>query len=652
VKVNELSILSRVFTRSVGLILSGQSPAGSYPACPAYPVYRYSWLRDGSFIAESMSRAGHPASATAFFDWCATAITDRRTRIESLLERSARGQEIPLGDFLPTRYRLDGADAVDATEQWWNFQLDGYGMWMWAVGQHVKRYGCDPHRWAGAIRLTVRYLGCFWHLPCYDWWEEHSDHRHTSTLAAIHAGLSAALSSSVLDVALAGEAVAVCAQIRRRIYAEGIRHGRLVKWLGGEDIDASLTACFTPFGLVPAEDRIAHATIEAIEQSIAHGGVHRYPGDTFYGGGEWPLLAALLGWHYARTGRTAEAWQQLRWVAAQANMAGDLPEQVSGHLLHPEHHREWTDRWGPVASPLLWSHAMFLILATELGLGLENNPDPPIGHWLHGSGDATEAPSASPGLTRFGDDPQQLQTAPRGDTPLELGIGLLSLLTARPQTWPSSATRIRDFAAMEAARTLRPPELLDIYGKHALHCTITSVDIAAFGDYCRDDEVRIFVRSALYETLSGAFDDAGVGWRRSYHEDRGDGILAVVGPHVPASLILDPLVLSLRARLRHHNKLSSDVAKIRLRMAVHAGPVLFDPGGVVGHAVIHLSRLLDAPALKRALSESAADLALVASDNLYDTVIRHGGGLIDPKTYRRVDIVHKETRTQAWLLTL
>ncbi len=102
--------------------------------------------------------------------------------------------------------------------------------------------------------------------------------------------------------------------------------------------------------------------------------------------------------------------------------------------------------------------------------------------------------------------------------------------------------------------------------------------------------------------LAAAFSDAGISWRQTYHEDRGDGVLVVVGPHVPASLLLDPLVLLLRARLRHHNKMSSDPAKIRLRMAVHAGPVMFDDSGVVGHAVIHLFRLLEAPALKNALA--------------------------------------------------
>jgi len=53
-------------------------------------------------------------------------------------------------------------------------------------------------------------------------------------------------------------------------------------------------------------------------------------------------------------------------VAAQADADGSLPEQVSGHLLHPVRLAEWQESWGPVARPLLWSHAMYLNLHGEL----------------------------------------------------------------------------------------------------------------------------------------------------------------------------------------------------------------------------------------------------------------------------------------------
>ncbi len=54
-------------------------------------------------------------------------------------------------------------------------------------------------------------------------------------------------------------------------------------------------------------------------------------------------------------------------MAAQADGELNLPEQVATHLLHPEYLGEWVQRWGSSASPLLWSHAMYLTLTHELG---------------------------------------------------------------------------------------------------------------------------------------------------------------------------------------------------------------------------------------------------------------------------------------------
>ncbi len=49
---------------------------------------------------------------------------------------------------------------------------------------------------------------------------------------------------------------------------------------------------------------------------------------------------------------------------------------------------------------------------------------------------------------------------------------------------------------------------------------------------------------------------------------------------------------------------------------------------------MHVFRLLEAPALKQEFAASSALLAVVVSDYLYENVIRHGHGLIDPAAYR------------------
>jgi GH15 family glucan-1,4-alpha-glucosidase len=359
--------------RSLAVIQAGQSPTGAYVASPTFPVYQYCWFRDGSFIADAMSRAGEIASAEAFFGWCATALVSRRDQVESLLARHGRGDQIPAADFLHTRFTLEGRESQEA---WENFQLDGYGAWLWALDQHCRRHGRPLAPFLEGALLSARYVAAFATQPSYDWWEEHAVQRHTSTLAAIHAGLRAL--ASWPDVAPDERAVAdrVAVELASLVRTDGARLGHLAKWLGGNTVDASLIAVATPFEMLEVDDPLMTATIDRIESDLVDdGGVHRYTLDTFYGGGQWLLLAALLGWHELRRGRPDVARNQLDWIARHATAEGDLPEQVNDHLLAPAEEAAWVQRWGPVATPLLWSHAMFLTLALELGVVAPRSDD-------------------------------------------------------------------------------------------------------------------------------------------------------------------------------------------------------------------------------------------------------------------------------------
>jgi GH15 family glucan-1,4-alpha-glucosidase len=124
-----------------------------------------------------------------------------------------------------------------------------------------------------------------------------------------------------------------------------------------------------PFGVVDIDSSLGHNTIDAVERDLSvDGGVHRFRADVFYGGGQWLLLSCLVGWNKAVAGDVADAARYLAWVAEQARENGDMPEQVDNHLNHPEHEAEWIEKWGTVATPLLWSHGMFLTLAHTLGL--------------------------------------------------------------------------------------------------------------------------------------------------------------------------------------------------------------------------------------------------------------------------------------------
>lgn len=352
--------------RSHQLIAAHQHDGGAYPASPNFAAYRgYAWLRDGAFTAEGVSRFGDVASVGRFHDWAAGVLAARRAQVDELVTAVRQGADPAAERMLPTRFTLDGRDGSDP---WWDFQTDGYGSWLWAVVTHARRHGADLRRWQNGMEVAVDYLAAFWDRPCYDWWEEHAEQRHVSTLGAIHGGLVAASGWTGLD-GKRRRTAADTATAARRLALSGVTDGHLTKWLGSTAVDASLASCVVPFGLVAPGDPIAEATMtELREQLDVDGGVHRFGADVFYGGGQWLLLSALLGWNLAVAGDLPAAQRYLRWVADHALASGEMPEQVEDHLLYPHFRSEWVDRWGPVATPLLWSHGMYLILADELGL--------------------------------------------------------------------------------------------------------------------------------------------------------------------------------------------------------------------------------------------------------------------------------------------
>lgn len=358
--------IHRLARHSIALIGDLQTPEGAYPASPTFSAYvGYCWLRDGSFIADAASVAGGAESATRFFDWCADTLERRADQIRTIVHETDAGRP-PAGDrMLPARFTFAGDDGTD---EWWDFQLDGYGTWMWALGAHLDRHGLEGDRYRDAVALTVDYLLVSWERPCYDWWEEHSRHVHVSTLACIAAGLDAALRHELVDADRCARVRDGLAAIRTRIRTDGVADGHLIKWVGSTAVDGSLASAIAPLHVVEASSALARRTIDVLEAHLTvDGGVHRYLGDTFYGGGQWPLLSCFLGLAHAAAGDEARANELFAWAAGAATATLDMPEQVAEHLIAPGMRDEWIDRWGPVATPLLWSHAMFLRLGVELG---------------------------------------------------------------------------------------------------------------------------------------------------------------------------------------------------------------------------------------------------------------------------------------------
>ncbi|NMC85445.1 MAG: glycoside hydrolase family 15 protein [Anaerolineaceae bacterium] len=372
-----------LYHRSIDIIKENQAASGAYVASPSFPTYHYCWLRDGSYIAYAMDTAGEHDSAERFFRWVGRAVVKYASKLDVIRDHLYKGLPLGKDDFLHTRFSLDGLeDTRDA--EWGNFQIDGYGTWLWALAEHVSM----TKNWQlfaelrPAVDVTLHYLELVWQLPNYDCWEEHPDYLHPYTLSTVYGGVDsidrlirmAKLDSFPTDVKKLKN------EVKDFILKYAVDGGMFVKHvypaeaaeepypLVESGVDASLLGLALPYQVVPLNDLTLSHTLARIESDLRRpgGGLYRYKEDVYYGGGEWILLTAWLGWVEARSGKSAQAHALQTWIEAQADANGDLAEQICDHPLFPQEYQPWIEKWGPIAKPLLWSHAMYVILVNEL----------------------------------------------------------------------------------------------------------------------------------------------------------------------------------------------------------------------------------------------------------------------------------------------
>jgi class 3 adenylate cyclase len=175
-----------------------------------------------------------------------------------------------------------------------------------------------------------------------------------------------------------------------------------------------------------------------------------------------------------------------------------------------------------------------------------------------------------------------------------------------------------------------------------VHRSIVAIDVE--GSTKRTNPVKGEMRRVLYDLLEQALKAAGIGPRHLEElADRGDGVLILIRPHddVPKTVLFGRLVPALTALLAEHNAaVGEPELQMRLRVVVHAGEVHDDGRGFYGDDIDVAFRLLNSPAVKRALRQaSVAPLVLVTSEEMWHGIVRHGyvkGGPYEQRVQVRV----------------
>lgn len=347
--------------RSVEAILRNQAGNGAIIASPDFAQYHFCWLRDGSFSAYALDVGGEHEASARYHAWVGRAVDGIADTMNDAIMAHEAGEVLDPPRMPPARFAVDGTTVVDG---WPNFQIDGYGTWLWFLGRHVDLHGSEglPEHLLASVRRVARYLKAFALLPCFDVWEENGDARHTSTLACVYGGLRAA--ARLLDDE---ECARAAEDVRAQVLEEASRVGHFVKSSANRDVDASCLWLASPFGLVESTNQYFTATVRLIEERLSFsGGLRRYPSDVYFGGGAWPVLTASLGWHYANVGDLDGAERCRSWIKGHVDIHGRLAEQFGGETRDYEHYRLWELRWGSPAQDLTWSHAMFVVLCDAI----------------------------------------------------------------------------------------------------------------------------------------------------------------------------------------------------------------------------------------------------------------------------------------------
>lgn len=261
-----------------------------------------------------------------------------------------------------------------------HFQPDQTGTLLWAIHEYSKKNKLPPLA-KKIIKKSTNGLINIWdkdHFKIFteDLWEEKIAHPRfknnlTYSLAACAAGLEKA-NQIIPNEKAKDTANQMKYLIEKEAYDE--KFGYFLRRFGGtvagdKNIDASLLALLWPFEIIKTNDEKMINTIKAIEENITDNkGVYRYQLDEYegeiedadlhykMGAGAWPLLTFWMSIIQSKMGNRKKA-EKYFWLVL---------DQIENDLLIPEQIFPKGDpRVG--VKPLLWSHAMFVHAAVELG---------------------------------------------------------------------------------------------------------------------------------------------------------------------------------------------------------------------------------------------------------------------------------------------
>lgn len=346
-----------VYRRALIVMKQHSVRTGAHLAAPTStsPPYRFSWPRDGSFIALAHLRSGHPEEARRFLDFM------------------ARNQKANGG--WAVNYHTNGQVMYDFGDR--NNEHDQVGIIPWMMLEYARAsndWTWLQGHWPGIQRAAdflIRFQDARTGLmgPTRDLWELSTSDSWAYSDAAAWAGLRAAAEAAQRfgDQVSQRRFEAAAAKLKQGIetYLWNEAGGYFARGYNLESrrrddkVEAANLALAWPFKVLDANDPRMLRMADAIHKTLASpaGGIRRYTGDRYFDGQPWPVTTDWLAIYYSQIGRGADAGRLHAINTTYAHKTGSL--QLG------EQFDEAKNIWVS-ATPLTWSGAKYVLSALEL----------------------------------------------------------------------------------------------------------------------------------------------------------------------------------------------------------------------------------------------------------------------------------------------
>lgn len=297
--------------------------------------YRYSWLRDASFLMESLFLLGYRVEGERFMEWLHRTVAGVPEALQIMY--GAGGERLLPEVELDHLEGYRGSSPVRvgnaAARQ---FQLDIYGDVLhaaWRFQQHGGEITDDL--WT-VLSALAEFVGENWEREDHGLWEVRSQPRHfvhSKVMAWVALDRATRIARARGSLRSATAWSALCGRIRETVLERGVRaDGSAFKRAFDLDEPDAAALLFPLMGFIAADDPLAIGTREWVESELRQGDfLRRYRGEDGLPGGEGAFLVCSF-WlveNLARSGERERAEALFERLLECRNDLGLLSEQVS-----------------------------------------------------------------------------------------------------------------------------------------------------------------------------------------------------------------------------------------------------------------------------------------------------------------------------------